>query len=173
MTTRSPEHGEIPRPVGDEDARFEAVVGWRSWVAAPAGGAWRLWSATRPAAWPVRRPAVATCARCQEPPGDGCDCGVHALREPDGAAAGAPADASLGWNTLLTVIGRVVLFGRVQEHEHGWRGERAYPAHLYVVGAPSGHEEMVARAVASLGDYEVPVERLDAPLRAGVAAAAR
>lgn len=167
MWTGSLEHGEITRPIDDEEPRFAAVVGWRTWVAAPAGGAWRLWSATRAAPWPVRRPAVATCARCAEPPGEGCECGVHALREPDAPGAATPAaDATLGWNALLTVLGRVVLFGRVIEHEHGWRGERAYPAHLYVVGTPSGHEEMVRAAVASLGDYEVPVERLEEPLRA-------
>src|SRR5690606_2200421 len=135
MLTGSSRDIELARPVtGEEGHDFEAVVGWRAWVAAPTGGAWRLWSATRSLSWPVRRPTVAACERCSSPPGAGCGCGIHALREPEAAMrAAAPSDGALGWNALAAVLGRVVLFGHVREHEGEWRAERAYPAHLYVV----------------------------------------
>jgi len=152
------------------ERRFDAFVGWRTWTALPHGDEWRLWSATRSTVWPACRPLVATCDRCGDPPGADCDCGVHSRREPGRLRPDlTTGDGTLGWNLLVPVLGRVVHFGRILESDDGWRSERAYPAHLYVVGAP-GREDLVEDVVRSLASYLVPVDVLESQdrERAGV-----
>jgi hypothetical protein len=138
--------------------RSSRVVGWRTWIAVPRDDEWRLWSVAQGVPWPIRRPLTARCPRCARPPGEACDCGVHALREPGPLAPRlATGDGTLGWNVSVSVVGRVALSGRVVEAAGGWRAERAYPSRLWVI-EPTG-DAGLARAVArSLGDYEVPVE---------------
>jgi hypothetical protein len=62
------------------------------------------------------------------------------------------------------VLGRVSLWGKVVECKRGWRGERAYPASIYVPRLSAEGRLLLARspgpeAVAlALGSYGVPVE---------------
>jgi hypothetical protein len=52
-----------------------------------------------------------------------CTCGLHATHDPDPLRrARDPA-----------VVGTTALWGRVVEHEHGYRGEFAYPQRLRLV----------------------------------------
>ncbi len=102
--------------------------------------AWRVWTlsgnrrgeklAIRPIAgirrpWPALRPARAACVRRRrhEVPGFDCTCGLYATRSPELLMhARDPA-----------VAGTVGLWGRIVEHEHGFRAEFGYPQRLMLV----------------------------------------
>ena len=59
------------------------------------------------------------------------------------------------------VVGRVLLWGDVHEHERGWRASLAYPERLYVFGASGGRDDSGAERLSTgLGRYGVPVEVL-------------
>jgi hypothetical protein len=133
------------RPVGAGDAtppmpELEPVVGWRVWHLAwtpgvdpslePAG------SGVDP--WPPRRPAVARCAAQRlltlgrpphESPDPSCTCGIYAAHGLERFPRPTPAYPP------PPVVGTASLWGRVIEHEHGWRAAFAYPARLRLVCA--------------------------------------
>jgi hypothetical protein len=101
------------------------ILGWRVWRIAVDG---ELVSAYTPAGWPARAPIV---ARCYEHPGqheapdEQCVCGVYACDDANAALFYAHRSGS-------AVVGRTKLWGRVVEHEAGWRAERSYPESVYV-----------------------------------------
>jgi hypothetical protein len=117
----------------------EPIVGWRVWRIAVDG---ELVSAYTPAGWPARAPIV---ARCYEHPGEHeapdeqCVCGVYACDEAGAALFYAHRSGS-------AVVGRTKLWGRVVEHEAGWRAERSYPQAVYV---PREHFAETAEDVAA------------------------
>lgn len=103
----------------------EYAEGWRVWCVQEATNGLRLASVVREAAWPRGTDVIALCDLDHVAPDVECTCGIHAAREP-----------ALLWTylhgrdeaaTVARVLGRVALWGRVVEHEHGWRAERAYP----------------------------------------------
>lgn len=106
----------------------EPVTGWRVWTlyARKRGAEVRLrpiGGRARP--WPPFEPARATCSRHGRypVPGFDCTCGLHATRSSDLLRrARNPA-----------VLGTVALWGRVVEHEHGYRAAFAYPQRLMLV----------------------------------------
>lgn len=102
--------------------------------------AWRTWTLTgsrdgyevqlRPIAgdgrpWPTGIPATATCTRrrSHRRPELDCSCGLHAMHDPD----------LLRRTRDPAVLGSVALWGRVIEHEHGFRAELGYPQRLRLV----------------------------------------
>jgi hypothetical protein len=106
----------------------DAVVGWRTWsLVDQADGSGPL---LRPVAagrrpWPAREAALGTCrvSRRHVAPVFGCLCGLHASRDPEGLRRiRDPA-----------VLGTVALWGRVVEHDRGFRGERGYPQRLALI----------------------------------------
>lgn len=114
--------GEVSRVVPD------AVDAWRTWtlrddqrtrgpLLRPIGGHRR--------AWTPRRPTRATCPfhRSHRAPEAGCSCGLYAVRDA-GLLRGARNPA---------VLGTVSLWGRIVEHELGFRGEIGYPQRLSLV----------------------------------------
>ena len=120
-----------------------ALIGWRVWCVVHDGGELRLGSVIQDDVWPAGAAFVARC-RAHEPPAnrlllrepeahvapaDGCTCGIYAAREP--AAAWTYLRGRDEPHTVARVIGRVMLWGRVVEHEDGWRAERAYPLDVY------------------------------------------
>ncbi len=115
------------------------ILGWRVWRIAVDG---ELVSAYTPAGWPARAPIV---ARCYEHPGqheapeEQCVCGVYACDDANAALFYAHRSGS-------AVVGRTKLWGRVVEHEAGWRAERSYPESVYV---PREHFEETADDVAA------------------------
>ncbi len=126
----------------------EAIAAWR---------AWSLWSRRdgsrlrlRPVAglgrpWPPLRPAEATCGavRLHAAPNPHCSCGLHGLRTPELVRrARDPA-----------VVGTVALWGRVIEHDFGYRAQYGYPQRLRLAcpfclwqrGVGAGQPEVVAQ----------------------------
>lgn len=112
------------------------LVGFRAWRTTACG----LASPVVPAAWPPGRPIAAACEREGGPaPHPGCACGIYALKDVEALRryvlpclspdqlfplGDAPRRSEI-------VIGPVRLWGRVFEHELGWRAELAYPAGLF------------------------------------------
>ena len=99
--------------------------------------AWRTWALTgkrdgsrmllRPVAagsrpWPVGRPAEAICRNSWGHPAPhvGCSCGLHGTHDPD----------LLRRTRSPAVLGRVAFWGRVIEHELGFRARFGYPQRI-------------------------------------------
>jgi hypothetical protein len=106
----------------------EPIIGWRGWrLAANDDGGLDLVSAVRSGeAWPKQTAAAARCVmeghdRAPEPDGN---CGLYAFKS-------ASALRAL-WGTT-TVVGTVALWGRVVEHQWGYRAEFAYPQRIRLV----------------------------------------
>lgn len=107
--------------------------------------------------WFVRKPMVATCYDDEEhetnAPDGNCSCGLHAFK--DLATLHQVVGSS-------EVLGRVALWGRIIEHEHGYRAEYAYPQVLFY-GKHSA-DETTSRGVAQLYGIDVmpvPQELID------------
>jgi hypothetical protein len=125
----------------------EPVVAWRVWlVATDDGEPQSLRSISYRIRWPKRKPMRAHCLFTlrhpvkgptgpltppQPHPGEQCpvlshQCGIYALKEPDDLPKWAPTFSA--WAPgMPRVIGQVALWGRVLEHELGYRAEYAYP----------------------------------------------
>lgn len=97
-------------------------------------------------------------------PFPGCRCGLYAARTLEHAAPylrlrHREGDHPLIVKTTTAVFGRVHVWGRVEEHEHVWRAEYAYPAELLVPWGfrLPGTGVFASQAKAALGaDYRVP-----------------
>jgi len=103
----------------------EPIHAWRTWtlVGSRDGSYVRLAPIAgdgRP--WPPRRPAEASCTRHRSHvrPELDCTCGLHAVGSPD----------ELRRTRDPAVLGTVALWGRIVEHEHGFRAALAYPQRL-------------------------------------------
>jgi hypothetical protein len=110
---------------------IDPIQAWRTWtlVGSRDGSEVRL----APIAgdgkpWPPRRPAAASCTRHRSHVGPElhCTCGLHAASSPD----------ALRRTRDPAVLGTVALWGRVVEHEHGFRASFAYPQRLRLVCYP-------------------------------------
>jgi hypothetical protein len=92
--------------------------------------------------WPPGEVLVARCHAHRDPsnslllgvpheaPGIDCACGVHAARKPASVLSYLRGRDEPG--TVARVLGRVLLWGRVVEHEDGWRAERARPLDVWL-----------------------------------------
>jgi hypothetical protein len=134
-----------------------AIVAFRSW----------RWDApwlrgVRGGYWPRGEPLEATCEVCESrrwrrhhgppllpsPTGEGHDsygCGIYAFK--------SLAD-TLAPRGTTTILGEVHLWGRVYEHEVGWRAQFAQVKCLIDPGEDAGSPTMVAAAAET---YGVPV----------------
>jgi hypothetical protein len=98
-------------------------------------------------------------ARCYERPGahdapdEDCVCGVYACDDANAALFYAHRSGS-------AVVGRTKLWGRVVEHEAGWRAERSYPEAIYVP-REQFHETAGDVAAHLAHRYLVPVHVVD------------
>jgi len=105
----------------------EAISAWRTWSLAgsrdgrdvrllPVAGSRRPWTVTEP--------TRATCRRRHDRvPDVACRCGLHALRSTD----------ALRRTRDPAVAGIVALWGRIVEHERGYRAELGYPQRLSLI----------------------------------------
>ena len=78
-----------------------------------------------------------------------CTCGIYAHQTLEQVIETVGPSLQMG----RYVFGRVALWGKVIEHEHGWRGEFAYPIEL-LDGGLNVREETI-QAIGKV--YEVPV----------------
>jgi len=106
----------------------EPISAWRAWTLTGRADGTRL--RLRPVGgrahpWPPGKPAVATCkhGRMHSAPDLECSCGLH----------GTHAVEILRRTKNPSVLGTVSLWGRVVEHELGYRAQYAYPQHLRLV----------------------------------------
>lgn len=131
---------QLPHSTG-----IEPVVAWRTWgLRRMKRGGLRLQPVTgRGGPWEPQDPVHALCRRrFHQAPKPECRCGLYASRGVD-LLRRAPDG---------TVIGSVALWGRVVEHEMGYRGEFAYPQRLQLIcrpcfwlwGQSRAHAEVVA-----------------------------
>ena len=103
----------------------EPIHAWRTWTLLGSRDGARVRLAPiagdgRP--WPHMRPAEASCTRHRSHvrPELECTCGLHAVESPD----------ELRRTRDPAVLGTVALWGRIVEHEHGFRAALAYPQRL-------------------------------------------
>jgi hypothetical protein len=115
-------------PPAEAPVRREPLLAWRAWTLTGRVDGTHL--RLRPVAgprlpWPPRRAARAACklARVHRSPELDCSCGLHGTREVE----------PLRKTKNPTVLGTTALWGRVIEHELGYRAEFAYPQRLRLV----------------------------------------
>jgi hypothetical protein len=146
----------------------EPILGWRFWrlrrlETFGADRPLRLAAAGRfgiPKFWEPRAATKAVCSSyrtAHEAPWPSCRCGIYGLRERD-LAERAVLKYSRG-ELESWAVGRVSLWGRIVESEHGWRAEYAYPYELVVFTA----DDRVAAELRDLYAVDVSASAPPAP----------
>jgi hypothetical protein len=117
----------------------EPILAYRVWwITLDDGEPQNLRSLTYKIRWKPRRPLRAHClfelSRRQASfhPNEQCPClthtcGVYALKDPVGLDAWGKVYGTYTQANLLRVVGQVALWGKVLQHELGYRAEYAYP----------------------------------------------
>jgi hypothetical protein len=105
-----------------------SIDAWRTWTLAGSsdGVDVRLFPiAGTGKPWPLRKPVRGECARRRNHPvpEPHCTCGIHAAHSTD----------VLRHTRDPSVFGTVALWGRVAEHQHGWRAEFGYPQRIALI----------------------------------------
>lgn len=111
-----------PRPKLDTDTRLvHPVSGWRRWSVDCFGMKLKSNNKT---VWEPRAKLTAECKRTDEADCDGihCHCGIYAYKERAASETGENAPSS-----ETHIWGEVWLWGRIVEHEQGFRAQYAYP----------------------------------------------
>jgi hypothetical protein len=165
------------RAVGGAPDFAEPLVGWRLWLVVADGGYLWLESVLYATRWSARRALAAVCVthrRCilcdrakaeasvsHHAPAEDCECGIYAAMRPDTLAPYLDSTYP-GRTAVERVLGRVRLWGKVIECEHGWRAEHAYPERIYVPTRlnPTQAVDKAQAIAAGLRDYGVPVSLL-------------
>ena len=109
------------------DTVVEPIIGWRGWfLRVSAFGPELVPAGAGRGGWPWRAPMTARCAEGREhrSPDPSCGCGLSAFK---------PETAHRSRRSRFPVIGTVSMWGRIVEHQHGWRAEHAYPDRLRLV----------------------------------------
>lgn len=122
---------ERKKPKVPAQSLHEPIIAYRAWRIAES----RLVSCTCDCVWQPRERMDAHCNHkgamheARAPVWE-CSCGFYAYK----TDAALTASEYLGVAGGFTVGGRVALWGRVIDHELGYRAERAYPQVLYLRG---------------------------------------
>jgi hypothetical protein len=109
------------------------VIGWKGWHSLHHK---KYLASSHGAIWIPNRPLTSTCRTIPMPPDSDCSCGIYAYDD---------AHADRAWDGI--VIGKLAMWGVVQQHDMGFRSEFAYPLELWV--------PLKEKAV-KLADYGVP-----------------
>src|SRR5580693_1870824 len=120
------------------------VIGWRAWNPYHAGATRLLHSISIRAVWLPGEVMAAGCAGglCAQPPALECACGVYAFRD---SKLLVSALHQHDFGGLQVVLGEVFLWGKVIEHEDGYRAQFAYPKSFWL-----WHRASTAREMANL-----------------------
>jgi hypothetical protein len=116
----------IPLP---PQSQREPILAYRAWRISND----TLQSCTCDCLWDPRKRMEAYCnrnVRHRWVPSWDCQCGFYGYKSEEALAASGYVSMQSG----ETVQGRVALWGRVIDHELGYRAERAYPQLLYLCG---------------------------------------
>jgi hypothetical protein len=110
------------------DTASEPIVAWRAWALTghrDGSGLLLRPVAKRARTWKPRLVVEASCrtSRRHDAPDPACTCGLH----------GTHGIEVLRKTKCPAVLGRVALWGRVVEHEHGYRAQYAYPQRLRLI----------------------------------------
>ena len=125
----------FPSPITPLETAFVAgpIIAHRIWniIFTQDNRLCHLSSLNNSIAWPARFPFHAKCGAGSNPhcvPCHGCSCGVYALKGEEQLLL-HPISAG---NVLgpVRISGTVALWGKVIEHEHGYRAQYAYPYQL-------------------------------------------
>ena len=116
---------------GVRSGNRDRAVGWRAWTVIETKDGVRLGSVIYDTVWQPTEQAIAVCHcdRSHDAPAIACTCGFHAARDPVDALTYLHGRDEP--HTVSRVLGRVLLWGTVVEHEHGWRASHALPLELY------------------------------------------
>ena len=145
---------------------IEPLIGWRVWSLVmrragrvpslqPAGAGRGEWSTRRPYRAMCRRLGLPGPELAQHPsPVPGCTCGIYASSSLRNLVTSTPS------MPVVSAVGTVALWGRVIEHERGWRAEFAYPDRLTLVcviclqeGSGAGEPAFVVAEPVASGPY--------------------
>ena len=112
-------------PVG---VSTEPIVAWRAWALTGRRDGTELLLrpvAKRTRVWRPREVVEAACrvSRWHDAPDPSCTCGLHGTHDIE----------VLRKTKCPAVLGRVAFWGRVIEHEHGYRARFAYPQRLRLI----------------------------------------
>lgn len=128
------------------ETRRGVVTGWRCWTV-PKGETLLRPIYMKGLVWKPGEPFEATCPQeLHAVPAEGCKCGIWAVCHP------LQLD-EVSWSDHrgTIIVGQVALWGNVLEFERGWRGQFAYPTHLYAFT----DDELLAQTLRER--YVVPV----------------
>ena len=129
------------------------VIGYRQWrLHSDELRSVYTWDRWEPGAMTARCHAKA--AHPDPPPATGCACGFYARYTP------VPRTASAG--TADLVAGAVALWGRLELHARGMRGEQAVVVALALPLLPGPKRRRVRRIAKDFGVPAVPARRLEA-----------
>lgn len=130
------------------------ILAQRYWRVLPGGG--KTLVSLNGQAWPMGMPleALPRHGCCAGPaPVSGCNCGVYAMK------VGQPmGTAGITQPATIPIKGKVALWGRVIEHETGYRAQYAYPYaiinHRPMPGFPSTNADLLSLIAEG---YGIPV----------------
>src|ERR1700733_5475558 len=120
--------------------RTKPIIAYRAWTRKEL----QLFSSVSTTiAWPFREKLESTCAVTKHDgptPFMDCTCGIHGFKkEKDMASSGFQHSG---------IVGRVALWGKIDEHENGYRAQYAYPQVLYLLGPKGSEENAIIRLIA-------------------------
>jgi len=101
----------------------EPIIGWRIWN----NNAFSLRSLNNRQIWPWNKPLQSDELPPLNPKNLGSQHGIHAWKTFDDACNMISYEI---WNGYHVIIGQVYLWGKIVEHEDGYRSEFAYPKSL-------------------------------------------
>jgi hypothetical protein len=149
----------IFRDVSLDDAPLLAssLYGLRTWSVVGESGAERLAGPHRGTPWPDGSWLEASCGlgSDHQPPGKGCNCGLHAWHPSRRSARRVLA-------LRRDVPGIVESQGAIEVHEDGFRAQRARPCVLFL--APRSNARLLQRLAKAYGARVVEVDGAEAVL---------
>lgn len=135
---------QVPDAIG-------VIEGWRVWqipASISTHGKYpvKLQSMAAHSFWIPGEPCIAKCGVrsqlqlrhpeafefCENPPGEGHACGLYSAKTLEWLVGGFNYHTQYDAENTFVVVGKVANWGKVIEHEWGYRAEKSYPVLLYV-----------------------------------------